>query len=219
MKRNKFFATLFILAIAVGVVHGSKFFFGPKGKVVFDKRILNRSKGSPDAPTWIVEYMDYQCPPCRKMFYILESYFEEYPSQIYLQVRFHPLKMHTHGLESAIYSECAMQQKKFWGFHSLLFENQKEWTDLGTVGDKFHEYAGREGLDLKTLDKCVGNPVTKETVLKENIEGSKLGVASTPTFFLNGKLIVGSNEMISELKKLFPNSVAKYKFTEAEHAK
>ena len=218
MKSNKFFVTLFVLAIAVGAVHGSRFFFGPKGKVTFDKRILNRSKGSPNAPTWIVEYMDYQCPPCRKMFHILESYFEEYPSQIYLQVRFHPLKMHAHGLESAVYSECATRQKKFWEFHSLLFENQKEWVDLGKIDDKFHEYAARVGLDLQALDKCVADPATQEAVLKENIEGSKLGVASTPTFFMNGKMIAGSKEMTEELKKLFPKSVIKYKLEE-DHAK
>ena len=144
----------------MGAVYGSRFFFGPRGKVSFDKRILNRSKGSPIAPYWIVEYMDYQCPACRKIFTVLDAYFKKYPSKIYLQVRFHPIKMHAHGLESAVYSECAMRQKKFWEFHALLFENQREWAELANSKDKFHQYAQRAGLDLKVLDACLDDPAT-----------------------------------------------------------
>lgn len=211
MKKSKIVTTFLVIALSVGFIHAARFVFGPKGKVTFDKRILNRSKGNPNAPVWIVEYMDYQCPACRTAFYVIDAALKEYPSQIYFQVRFHPLKQHPHGLESAVYSECAMRQKKFWEFHRLLFENQKEWEDLILTEDKFHEYAQRAGLNSEALDACLADPLTSETVLKENTDSRMLGVNTTPTFFVNGKMIVGIMEMKAELQKLFPNLILKDK--------
>lgn len=211
MKKSKIITTFLVIALSVGFIHAARFVFGPKGKVTFDKRILNRSKGNPNAPVWIVEYMDYQCPACRTAFYVIDAALKEYPSQIYFQVRFHPLKQHPHGLESAVYSECAMRQKKFWEFYRLLFENQKEWEDLILTEDKFHEYAQRAGLNAEVLDACLADPLTSETVLKENTDSRMLGVNTTPTFFVNGKMIVGIMEMKAELQKLFPNLILKDK--------
>ena len=188
MKKNKVVLTLFILLLCVGMIHGARFFFGPHGRVTLDKRILNRSKGNPAASVWIVEYMDYQCPSCRLATKMLDAYFKQYPSKLYLQIRFHPLKQHPHGLESALYAECAMRQKKFWEFHHLLFENQSEWRETSDATQKFHDYAKEAGLDLTKLDACLVNPLTKDTVLQENIDSVALGIHSTPTFFINGKI-------------------------------
>ena len=191
--------------LCVGTIHGARSFFGPHGRVTLDPRILNRSKGDPAASVWIVEYMDYQCPSCRLASKILDAYFKEYPSKLYLQVRFHPLKNHPHGLESALYAECAMRQKKFWEFHHLLFENQSEWRERSDVVEKFHDYAVQAGLDLKKLNACVANPLTKETVLQEDTDSGELGVHSTPTFFMNDKMIVGPKPLLQELKAISPN--------------
>ena len=191
--------------LCIGSIHGARIFFGPHGEVTLDKRILNRSKGNPAASVWIVEYMDYQCPSCRMASKVLDAYFKEYPSNLYLQVRFHPLKQHPHGLESALYAECAMSQNKFWEFHSLLFENQVEWRESSNATEKFHDYAKKTGLDLKKFDTCAADPLTKDRVLQENIESIALGVNSTPTFFINGKMIVGPKPLMAELKAISPN--------------
>ena len=190
--------------LCVGSIHGARIFFGPHGRVTLDKRILNRSKGNPAASVWVVEYMDYQCPSCRMAFKVLDIYIKEYPSNLYLQVRFHPLKQHPHGLESALYAECATRQNKFWEFHRLLFENQDEWKENTAAAEKFHDYAKQAGMDLKKLDACVVNPHTKETVLQENMDSLALGVNSTPTFFINGKMIVGPKPLVEELKAISP---------------
>ncbi len=177
--------------LCVGSIYGARFFFGPHGVATVDRRILNRSKGNPAASVWIVEYMDYQCPSCRLASKILDAYTKEYPASLYLQVRFHPLKQHPYGLESALYAECAARQNKFWEFHRLLFENQSEWKESSDATEKFHDYAKQAGLNLKKLDACVANPLTTETVLQENLDSVALGVNSTPTFFINGVRIEG----------------------------
>ncbi len=171
---------------------------------MLDSRILNRSRGNPAAPIWAVEYMDYQCPSCRIAFKILDAYMKENPSKLYLQVRFHPLKQHPHGLETAIYAECATRQNKFWEFHRLLFENQSVWKDMNYATGVFHDYAHQAGMDLKKLDSCLTNPMTKEKVLEESAASKELGIDSTPTVFINGKMIVGHKPLLEELKNFSP---------------
>ena len=205
MKRYKIIATFFLLVLCAGSIHGARFFFGPRGRVTLDRRILNRSTGNPASSVWVVEYMDYQCPSCALSSKVLDAYLKKYPSSLYLQVRFHPLTQHPHGLESAIYSECATRQNKFWAFHRLLFENQNEWKDLPDVTEKLHGYARLAGLNLKKLDVCIANPHTKEKVLEENADSLTVGVASTPTFFINGKMIVGPKPLAEELKLISPD--------------
>ncbi len=148
--------------------------------------------------------MDYQCPACRNAFYVVDTYLKEYPSKIYFQVRFHPLKQHSHGMQSAIYAECATRQKKFWPFHRLLFENQKDWENLALADDKFHEYAKQAGMDLAILDACLQDPLAPEAIEKENADSIALGVNLTPTFFVNGKMIAGLKEIEEEMKRIFP---------------
>lgn len=167
--------------------------------------MLHRSRGNSGAPVWIVEYMDYQCPACRQIFYVLEAYLKEYPSQIYLQVRFYPLNNHAHGMRSAIYSECATRQKKFWELYRILFENQNDWADLPDIEEKFHEYSKQAGLSKEALDACVEDPLTSDVVFQEKMAGIKLGVQITPSVFVNGKLVAGTTEIKQALHELFPN--------------
>ena len=136
---------------------------------------------------------------------MLDAFFKEYPSKLYLQVKFHPLKQHPHGLESALYAECATRQNKFWKFHHLLFENQSEWKENPDTAGTFHSYARQAGMDLKKLDACLANPLTEQTVSQENLDSTVLGIRSTPTFFINGKMIVGPKPLREELKAISPS--------------
>ena len=216
MKINKLITTIIVVLCCIGSIHFARIYFGPHGRVTLDPRIANRLKGNPSASVWVVEYMDYQCPSCRLATKILEAYFEEYPSNLYLQVKFHPLKQHLHGLETTVYAECATRQNKFWKFHHLLFEHQDEWKEITDTTDIFHRYAQETGMDIQKLDACLLNPLTKETVLRENEESLALGVNSTPSFFINGKMVVGTRPFLAELKTISPGF--NYELPEENHA-
>jgi len=217
LKLNKIIATVVVILACVGSIHLARVYFGPHGRATLDPRIANRSKGNPSASVWVVEYMDYQCPSCRLATKMLEAYFQAYPSKLYLQVRFHPLKQHPHGFESALYAECAARQNKFWKFHHLLFEHQDELKEEGVVADKFRRFAGETGLNFEKLDACVTNLLTKEAVSQENNDSQTLGVNSTPTFFINGKMVVGSKPLLAELKTISPGF--NYELPEENHAR
>ena len=95
MSRNQVLKILsawvlvFICVLSVWV--GRTVFF-PKAKFTKDALDLVRSKGNPNAPVWIVEYFDYQCPSCQRAAFLLRDISATYPSRVYLQARFFPAR-------------------------------------------------------------------------------------------------------------------------------
>ena len=175
----------------------------PNPEEILRKRITERSLGGEKASLWITEYFDYQCPPCAMARKVLENLIAQHPDKIYLQVRYFPLAAHKNSMKAAIYAECASAQKgKFWKFHEQLFENQNQWAADQYPELKFAGYAGTAGLDMKRLDACVSDPTTEKTVIEERDKGSGLGVKMTPSFFVNGKLVIGIKSLEDEIKPI-----------------
>ena len=82
---------------------------------------------------------------------------------------------------------------KFWKLHHELFNHQAEWANDNYAAIRFESYAQSAGLDTKKIDVCVSDPATEKSVLEEKAAGQKLGIMTTPSFFINGKLYVGTN--------------------------
>ena len=204
MNRNKFTATVLVVAFCVLTVWGLKALSrAPIGKMDLDKRALLRAKGSPGAPLWIVEYLDFQCAGCKMISQLVDEYLEKYPSAVYVQTRFYPLTSHTYGLRTALYAECAARQGKFWPLHDLLFEHQAEWSVLGDAEGAFRGYARQAGLNMAKLDTCLKDPGVEKAVLEEKEAAAALGVHVTPTFFMNGRIVVGPTEIKRALEVHF----------------
>jgi protein-disulfide isomerase len=202
MKINKIFATialLFILAVAIlGLRWLSWTLFPPTGGV----QIEAKTKGDPKAPIQIIEYTDFQCPACSKGDLKVKSYLERFGPKIYLEYRHYPLEeMHKFALRAAVYAECASGQNKFWPMHDLLFFRQGLWKQSENIENDFKVMAVEADLDLTQLAACVADPKTEKKIRQEKEQGQFLGVQATPTYFLNGKMVVGSGVLADELDK------------------
>jgi protein-disulfide isomerase len=209
MRWKKFAAAAAIAALCAGAVLLTRL-FAPNSEEVMKKRIAERSLGSDKAPVWVTEYIDYQCPPCAAGAKLLKKAMEEHPGQIYLQARYFPLPAHKNALKAAVYAECASRQKgKFWAFHEKVFENQKEWAQDPYAQIRFAAYAETAGLDLKKLDACSHDPEIEKAVMAEKEKASELGVKITPTFFVNGKMVVGTNRLAAEIASALEKKEAK----------
>ena len=197
--KNKLTVTVAVLFVCVAPILALKIFALKESKGL-DKRTLARSKGDSHAPVWITEYFDYQCPACRTAHDTLDKYFQKYPKQLYLQVRFFPLPAHKYGLKTALYAECAARQNKFWKFHDLVFENQTSWSALPDAEPVFKDYARLAGMDLKKCEACLKDPETEKAVMEEKGKASALGVQITPTAYVNGKIFAGAQAINAELQ-------------------
>lgn len=150
------------------------------------------------APITIVEFSDYQCPYCRSAHLGLDGIVSADPGQVQVIHRNFPLNAdcnpaiqsrgHAVACEAAVASECATRQgnEKGAAFSHLLFLHQD---DLPTAD--FEAYAKEAGLDLDSYRACVQSDDAKEAVAKDVQAGLDAGVESTPTLYINGRLIKG----------------------------
>jgi protein-disulfide isomerase len=146
-------------------------------------------RGNPAAKVILIEYSDLQCPACAFYYPVLKKLEEEFGDKLAVVYRHFPLPIHQNAKPAAYAAEAAGRQGKFWEMHDLIFENQKEWKDRRDINDAMKGYAQR--LNLNT-DQFTADFASKE--IREKVEVAyrsaiRLGLNSTPTFFLNGKKI------------------------------
>ncbi len=145
--------------------------------------------GPTDAPVTIIEYSDFQCPACQAYYYVLEKLMASSTVPIRLVYRHFPLTQHKNALPAAMASEAASVQGKFWEMYGLIFDNAADWTEADDPNPVFVGYATKIGLDAEKFKTDLSSATLKEFIKSQNEEGLKIGINSTPTFFVNGKVI------------------------------
>jgi protein-disulfide isomerase len=146
------------------------------------------SIGSEDAKVVIVEFSDYTCPYCAKFANEVEDkLLENYGDKIRFVYRDFPV----HGdiaYKGAEAANCAGEQGKYWEFHRILYQNQREWMSNTSM---LYSYAEQLGLNVTAFKACLDSGKYKSEVDKDLQDGRSYGVTGTPTFFINGKKVVG----------------------------
>ncbi len=167
-------------------------------------------KGPKDAPIHIVIYSDFQCPACKAAKAPLEDLRNQFVDSVNVEFRHYPLQRpHKWALAAATFAQCAAEQNKFWELHDRLFENQEIWSSSLDPLSLFAGMVQELGLDAQQFESCIRNPETLTQIQKEYSLGSKQGVQSTPTIFINGQMLIGAVQLkekgpsiiIEELKK------------------
>jgi len=201
---NKLRATLVIVVVLSGLIAGAKIFLMPK-RVGIDLQMA-RARGNPQAKVKIVEFIDFQCPACAFGVNYLKTLIDRHPNDIYLQVKYFPLmNMHHHAMISALYSECAARQGKFWALNDLMMPQQSQWAQLISPDPVFQAMAVQIGMNVEQLNTCLASDGVRKAINDEKSVGQALGIISTPTYFINGKMVVGTKSLQDTLKTYFPN--------------
>ena len=202
---NKWQSTLVIVLVLVGLIAGVKVLVAPKKAPVNFQEA--RTKGNPHARVRIVEFIDFQCPACAYGVKYLKTLSDQHPNDIYLQVRYFPLtNMHRHAMTSALYSECAARQGKFWDLDELMLSQQSQWAQLISPEPVFQAMATQVGMNTDQLNTCLASDDTRRVINDEKSLGQSLGIVSTPTYFINNKMVVGTKSLEDELKTYFPGN-------------
>ncbi|MEK6858419.1 MAG: thioredoxin domain-containing protein [Nanoarchaeota archaeon] len=150
-------------------------------------------KGLANAPVTIVEFSDFECPFCERFYsdaykQIDEQYIKTGKAKvIFMQF---PLGFHAEAQKAAEASLCAQAQKGndgFWKMHDKLFENQDSLSM-----ENYKKWAREIGLNGALFDGCLDKGDFEARVNAELAYGQSLGVSGTPSFFVNGKPLVGA---------------------------
>src|SRR6266478_4640536 len=142
-------------------------------------------RGRPDAPVTLMEFGDFQCPPCANLVEPINQLEQDYRSRLRIVFRHLPLANHQHAREAALASEAASLQGRFWETHDLLYREQSVWSKASDVQVLFNSYAGMLGLNIGRFKKDMESEQTRERVKSDERQAAALGLATTPTIFIN----------------------------------
>lgn len=152
--------------------------------------------GAKDAPVTIVEFGEYECHYCVRAVPVIDRILKTYPNEVQLVFKDFPLAGHRRARNGARAAHCAGLQGRYWEMHRELMSHQ------GRLGNEAMErYAQDLGLDLANWRTCLKSGLTDEWIQSNIEEGRRVGVRSTPTFFVNGVMVQGmqSYEQMSAL--------------------
>jgi protein-disulfide isomerase/uncharacterized membrane protein len=144
-------------------------------------------KGPAEAPVTIIVFTDFECSFCRKTHQELHGLIDRFPGKIRLAFRHFPLAMHKMAEPAAELSWCARQQGRFWPFADAVFDHRGKLS-----AEILHTYASQSGIEnMEDFNECVESGQGKKAVAEDIAEGKALGIHSTPTLFINGRLFSG----------------------------
>jgi len=201
-----FITLAFLLGLGVGyLLWGGNQAAADSGQV---RRVDVSTDGDPsigpeNAPVTIIEFSDYQCPYCQQWDQqVYQKLMASYPGKIRFVYRDNPLPMHPQAEPAAEAAECAGDQSAYWKYHDALFSGQYS---LGR--DAYMQYALDLGLDTKAFAACLDNHTFQGEVEADASDAAKAGISSTPTFVVNGRLLVGALPF-ADFKKVIDEELA-----------
>lgn len=149
----------------------------------------NYTKGPQNAKVVVVEFFDPECEGCAAFHPILQKIIAEYPNDVQLVARY--MLFHGNSQYAALALEGAGQQGKFWEMYNFMLERQNEWSHQHEpVNHIFERFAKELGLNIEEFNKAYDNPAFRMALTKDMADGQQLGVKGTPTFFINGKMLM-----------------------------
>jgi Na+:H+ antiporter, NhaA family len=145
-------------------------------------------RGAPGAPATLVEYGDFQCPDCGLAYPVVRELLAHFGDRLRFVFRHMPLiDLHPRAEAAAEAAEAAGAQGRFWEMHDRLFTHQHELGD----GDLL-AHAEAIGLDVGRFERELREGRHAARVAEDYASGARSGTPSTPRFFVNGFIHLGS---------------------------
>ncbi len=141
-------------------------------------------RGAPNATLTIVEFGDYLCPFTKQAEPLMQKALADYAGQInevYL-----PYIVNPPSKQADSAAECAADQGQFWEYRDAIFSDSK--VDDASLKAK----AQALGLDMGAFRQCFATQEKYASLDAMQAEGNSSGVYATPTFFINGRMLVGT---------------------------
>lgn len=165
------------------------------------------AEGPRDAPVTIVEFIDYECTFCRSVEPTLRELATRFPGQLRHVVRQRPLAFHEGARGAATLALEAREQRgdaTFFAVSRRLLASD----DLSREG--LLAIARAEGLDLAQVTAALDGDAFRATLADDDEAIEAAGGGGTPTFFVNGRRIVGAKSLATF------ESVVKERLVDAE---
>jgi protein-disulfide isomerase len=98
-----------------------------------------------------------------------------------------PLAFHANAMNAALAARCARKQGQFWAYHDALLSGSS-----GLSKPALDQLASTLGLHPASFDRCLDHREYASAIESDIAEGRQPGVSGTPSFVVNGKIVVGT---------------------------
>jgi protein-disulfide isomerase len=152
------------------------------------------SQGPASAPVTIVEYADLQCPTCATLHQFFETQLlPRYGNKVRVVFKEFPLLgIHDWSPNAAVACQCAyeMNPSAYVPLRTAIFRSQQA-INITNLRDLLLTYGEQAGVDRVKLAACIDAKSSWPRVEADLAEGKRLNVVSTPTAFINGRMLIG----------------------------
>ena len=128
-----------------------------------------------------------------------------YPGKIKLYLKNYPYRYRDYSHLAAEALLAAGDQGKYWEMHDIMIKNSPKLDR-----DSLIRYAGEIGLDIKKFTSDLDSMKHKELIEKDEKLAVAMDLYNTPTFFINGRKVIG-NRPYEYLKKIIEEELANVK--------
>ncbi len=164
-----------------------------------DTLVTPRARGRPDAPVTVYEMADFECPYCRdfatKTLPTIDQQYIKTGKVYWVFINFPLTQVHPNAEAAAEFAACAAKQGKFWVTHDRLYATQDQWAPLKDPRQFFSEQIPGLGLNDKTEMSCLRSGAGQAFVKSDALLAERSGAGSTPTFYIEGGLLVGNQPL------------------------
>ena len=195
-----------VLVLLVAIVFYQGLFLVPQSPPPGQVAVADHVRGNTDAAHTLTVYADFQCPACMTETNLIARAWPQIGERTKLVFRHYPLDTHRHSFIAARYAEAAARQDAFWPMHDILYANQAVWSGVEEATGMFDSYATDLGLDVMQLKLDVELPEVREKILGDQRGGTRAGVRSTPTLFIDGRQVLRNPGSVSEMVSLLANA-------------
>jgi len=141
--------------------------------------------GSGEATATIIVFTDFECFQCGRSAAVLSNILQN-TSDVTLIFKNAPAASNKEAMLAHEAAVAAGSQGKFWEMHDILFANQQRLGRDDLIG-----YAKQLGLDVDVFRQALDDHKYRPRIEQDLEEAKGLGVTTTPTFFVNGRRLIG----------------------------
>lgn len=166
--------------------------------------------GNADASVTVIEYGDYQCPFCVRYFVQVQPLIvQDYVNAGKVKFVFRDFPFLDGGAAvtgvgeshmAGTAAECAKDQNQFWPYHDALYAAKAaDEAKGGGENDGFYsrtlflQIANRLNMNASAFASCIDSGKYASTTAADYLAAQTVGINSTPTTFVDGKMVVDAN--------------------------
>ncbi|MFE7797531.1 DsbA family protein [Nocardia sp. NPDC057440] len=154
--------------------------------------------GSANAPVVMIEYSDFQCSFCRLFTQNTEpALIEKYVGTGTLRIEWRNFPIFgTESDDAARAAWAAGQQGKFWEFRKAVYDSAPKKNSGALTPERLAEFAELAGVpDLARFRADQVSESARAALRIDATEGFDLGITSTPAFLINGRPVLGAQQV------------------------